>query len=320
MRIPPAIVSFFSRFIPRRTAKHVVGPLLERREKTRYRPERFWQSWHAAMEAAEDGATIALDQDPRFARFHYNSVENAIIMALHGEPVEQQPAVLDVGAGAGHWADFYREVYDADRVTAVDIAPACVNALAAKYENEAAVSVRQADVADPRFHLPRRFDIVNAIGVLFHIVDDGRWERALCNLADHLREDGVLVVGCNFGRLTRNVQFHDTDTFGDWREAQSGEADVALVNKRIRSRRMWRRCAERTGLEIAAVCRTVEQRGIPMPENTVITLKHNPRAQGNLPRDRPSQTKGRDRTREAGERAGPPAGARRGNHGSQAGR
>lgn len=39
----------------------------------------------------------------------------------------------------------------------------------------------------PGFALEREFDLVNAIGVMFHTVEDGRWERAVAGLAGEQR-------------------------------------------------------------------------------------------------------------------------------------
>ncbi len=45
-----------------------------------------------------------------------------------------------------------------------------------------------------RFHLAARFDVVLGIGVLFHLVDERQYARALANFATHLAPDGRLLV------------------------------------------------------------------------------------------------------------------------------
>ena len=39
-----------------------------------------------------------------------------------------------------------------------------------------------------------RFDIVDAVDVLFHVVDDKRWRRAVENLGHHLAPGGLLMI------------------------------------------------------------------------------------------------------------------------------
>ena len=97
------------------------------------------------------------------------------------------------------------------------------------------VEVRLADVTRPDFDLGERFALVNAIGVMFHIVDDAAWERALRNVARHLEPGGRWIVGGQFGWVTANVQFHGCDDFSSWGDAAA--RGPRLVNKRIRSRR-----------------------------------------------------------------------------------
>ena len=80
-------------------------------------------------------------------------------------------------------------------------------------------------------------DYITAIGVMFHIVDDERWKRAVQNLAAVLKPDGVMFIGGDFGPETRNVQFHRKDEFKDWREHGTAEVpkDEVRINKRVGS-------------------------------------------------------------------------------------
>jgi hypothetical protein len=70
----------------------------------------------------------------------------------------------------------------ASRICALDISHVCVANLRSRYANVPGISVQQGDIAQGGFRLDQRFDLVNAIGVMFHIVDDELWLRALANL------------------------------------------------------------------------------------------------------------------------------------------
>lgn len=153
----------------------------------------------------------------------------------------------------------------------VEISPTMAAHLRSKYAGDSAVTILEADSAEPEFSAGQ-FDIVSAIGVMFHIVDDARWLAALANLAKALKPDGLLLVGGDFGNETRNVQFHRTDRFESWAEHDAAE-DQTLVNKRVRSLAAWSEAAADCGLVIADLVRTEFAFGITTPENDLLVLR-----------------------------------------------
>jgi cyclopropane fatty-acyl-phospholipid synthase-like methyltransferase len=180
--------------------------------------------------------------------------------------------VLDIGSGAGHWIDFYLNYYDPAEVCGLEIAPSAVEFLQKKYEDRRHVHVSAGDVTQDALPLGGRFDVINAIGVLFHIVEDAKWEVALRNLANFLTDDGVLLVGGEFGMLTENTQFHTTDEFESWDQFHASAAPRSRVNKRLRSLRMWQTAAERSGLVVRDLQLTKRQREVWTPQNNVLLL------------------------------------------------
>jgi SAM-dependent methyltransferase len=254
--------------------KHYVNPKRIRGRQVPYDAKRFFESWHRASPASlSDADTIAAERGSLASRFHYNAVENSIIECLAGRALPRPLRVLDVGSGAGHWVDFYFEVFGADEAVGIEISEPAVQALEERYADVPAVTIVEADVGDAGFDLDGEFEIVNAIGVMFHIVDDDRWERAVAALGRRLGPGGALVVGGQFGHVTQNVQFHRTDSFSSWEDFRSAAGETALVNKRIRSLRRWRRCAARAGLQIACVRRTRQSGSLHTPENNVLVLE-----------------------------------------------
>jgi len=262
-----------ARLAGRTFVKHYVEPLRVRGIQAPFDAKRYFESWHRASGSLEDSETIAPGADPLRTAYHYNAVENAIMDCLARRTLPSPLAVLDVGSGAGHWIDFYRRVFDASSVVGLELSALAVAGLRAKYADQADVEIAEADVGAEDFSLERRFGLVNAVGVMFHIVDDVRWERAVSNLARHLESGGLAVITGQFGRTTRNVQFHRRDDFSSWDEFRSPGSAVALVNKRIRSLRRWRACAEAAGLEIVRRRRADASRAIPTPENNVLLLR-----------------------------------------------
>lgn len=259
------------RLLPLNILKHWLYPFLVRGRRRRYNAQAYFDSWYKSGPGVSDGSTISPTSEPLYTRYHYNTTENSILrwFAFHEHPAH--PRVLDIGSGAGHWIDFYYDIFAAHGITGIDLSTRACEALRLKYEGKN-IEIHCADVSASAFNLGQ-YDIINAIGVMFHIVDDAAWMRAIQNLARSLAPKGTLVVGGQFGWLTRDVQFHHVDSFNSWQELHDTEKPEILVNKRIRSIWAWRRAADDAGLRVAGVIRTASVRGIPTPENHILLLE-----------------------------------------------
>ncbi len=264
------------RFVPWRFLKAYVYPLTVRGRKKPYEAARYFESYYQAVSRDEfsDRITIGPAVKPLHSVYHYNSVENSIVRGLLRCRIRQNPTIFDVGSGAGHWIDFYLNSLSASSVTGLEISKTCIDKLRRKYEHADAISIAEGDVTDVSSLPGRTFDIVNAIGVIFHIVDDKLWEQALTNMRGLLNDDGLIIVGGQFGMITQNVQFHSTDRFDDLEELQrSPAAGDVRINKRIRSLRRWKKAARKTGLCVKCVIRTPNAPEILTPENNVLVLE-----------------------------------------------
>jgi len=266
------------RFDPLHFVRTYIYPLTVRGTRRVYRADRFAESYYrsATGDDFSDRITIAPDVPPTHARYHYNATENSIIRAIARHPVCEAPVVLDIGSGAGHWIDFWRENYGASEVVGLELAESCARALAGKYRDAPGVRIVRGDLSDAGLALGRTFDVINAIGVIFHIVDDDRWRQALANMRALLNDTGVIVVGGYFGLLTRDTQFHLTDEFDrletsvDIRRVHA--AREVYVNKRVRSLRLWKSAAADAGLEVRMLVRTAWCPEIATPENNILLL------------------------------------------------
>lgn len=264
----------------RRAAVSVFGPQLTtqylpalraRGRSVRYDPAASWSQRYERLLAdgeLDDTATIKRGASALRTRYHYNAVENALLeQALHGA-LPERPSVLDVGAGSGHWIDFYRDVLDAREVVGIEISDAAADALARRYANVDGVTIVHGDVTAEGFALDRRFDVANAIDVLFHVVDDDAWRRTLRTLAGHVADGGRLVVGEHVGLVS-----HDAGFRRPRRERGEGSgAEKTVVTKRIRSGRVWRAGAREAGLEVLGSTRVRKRRTESTPANRLLVL------------------------------------------------
>lgn len=97
-------------------------------------------------------------------------------------------SVLDIGPGSGFYVDRWLEL-GAAHITGVDITQVATEALRRKYPDQ---EFYQLDIGgDPGLLAGRTFDCISAIAVLFHIVDDARYTRAMRNVFSLLRPGGL---------------------------------------------------------------------------------------------------------------------------------
>ncbi len=101
--------------------------------------------------------------------------------------------VLDVGSGTGFYIDRWREAGVAS-VAALDLTEAAAGRLRERYPT---ITVVRADIGAPLepalLEARGSFDIVSAMDVLFHIVDDDAFALALRNTRELLRPGGTFI-------------------------------------------------------------------------------------------------------------------------------
>jgi SAM-dependent methyltransferase len=104
-------------------------------------------------------------------------------------------SVLDVGAGSGFYVRIWLEL-GAAHVTGIDLSEAAINTLRAEFP---AAEFARGDIAEPSAATrARRYDLVSAFDVLFHIVDDERFGTAVANIAELTSPGGYLLLSDNF--------------------------------------------------------------------------------------------------------------------------
>jgi SAM-dependent methyltransferase len=153
----------------------------------------FWDRRHAEL---PQYAAVGCDGigDP-FNRWMYR-VRARVFRRAVAPLVSEMPGprVLDVASGFGFYVDRWRELGVAD-VTASDAAGTAIARLHSRLPD---VRVLELDIAATEIDAGGPYDAVSAFDVLFHLVDDAAYERAVGNLAELLRPGGLLVFSENF--------------------------------------------------------------------------------------------------------------------------
>lgn len=98
--------------------------------------------------------------------------------------------MCDIGPGLGYFVKRYLD-WGAAHVTGVDITEYAVQQLRRTFPEQ---EFLQGDVSDPALSLPGGYDVVSAISVLFHIVEEAKFERAVARLCELARPGGHLLL------------------------------------------------------------------------------------------------------------------------------
>jgi len=103
--------------------------------------------------------------------------------------------VLDIGSGTG----FYVEIWQSLGVRSLigtDITSIAVERLCRKFPD---FDFYQLDVGGSISQFPRKkFDVISAFDVLYHIVDDNRYQQAFENISEMLLPGGIFIFSENF--------------------------------------------------------------------------------------------------------------------------
>lgn len=215
--------------------------------------------WDASFytEGISDRQTISQKKSVITAKYHYASMELLILKHLKNNEISfKQASILDIGSGSGHWIDFYKSL-ESCTITGMDISISSSNHLKNKYSEDSSIEIYQGKALEVISKLTGYYKIVNAVGVMFHIVDDNEWEHTINAIGKITKKGGIFVVGGHFGFLDGlNVQI---DANGN-------------INKRLRSKNHWIYTLKEAGFNSVRVYRNYSYLWIKdsIPENSVL--------------------------------------------------
>jgi SAM-dependent methyltransferase len=139
----------------------------------------------------------------RFNDWQYQLRAERFEAIVRDLPVEvSQSRVLDVGSGTGFYIDAWQRL-NAKEVVGLDLTDAAVASLRHKFPETTFV---REDISEGTAELESdSFGIVSCMDVMFHVVDDGRFQAALTNIASVTAPGGLFIWSDFFlhGRETR---------------------------------------------------------------------------------------------------------------------
>jgi SAM-dependent methyltransferase len=105
-------------------------------------------------------------------------------------------SVLDVGSGTGFYIKYYSE-HGAVPIFGMDITETSTQYLQKNYPSSTFLT---CDIAGNTLPLSRKFYLVSAMSVLYHIIENVSFERALHNLCQQVDDGGYLLLTDTFSR------------------------------------------------------------------------------------------------------------------------
>jgi SAM-dependent methyltransferase len=121
--------------------------------------------------------------------------------------------VLDVGSGTGFYVDLWRDL-GVREWTGSDLTEVAVEKLAERFSG---TGFRQMDISQdlPEEMAPASFEAISVFDVLFHIVDDKKFDHAVKNLAALLVPGGVLLYSDNFTDEKQDIGHQSSRSWSD---------------------------------------------------------------------------------------------------------
>ena len=147
----------------------------------------YWENRHRRSDDLRSGGHIGLDRASN--EIFYARRLGALLEIIGDYTSVAEPLfVLDAGCGKGHFANAI--AHCGHRVDAIDGSGAAIGYCRAQF----GAQVRWEVSSLSAWQSPWLYDVVYAVDVLFHILDDGEWAASAENLASLVRYGGTLVI------------------------------------------------------------------------------------------------------------------------------
>lgn len=157
----------------------------------KYQPADFWEKRYQTFDITTSGhVDLPFDYNVWLYRIKSEKIAKVITNTFTDLSGKE---LLELGCGTGAYLSLWNTL-EINSVTGVDISQASAKNLSLEYPH---LKFYCHDISTP--DLPdileeKQYDIVTAIGVLVHIVDDADMESALKNISNLTSDDGLILI------------------------------------------------------------------------------------------------------------------------------
>lgn len=161
---------------------------------SKFNPKNYWEN-RLKRNFGLDGVGC-LKQGKCYNNWLYKIRENVFIRRVKAVGINfNKVTVLDIGSGTGFYIDRWKDL-GVKTIVGADIASAAIKELKQRYPDK---ELYQLDIGDNvEIFKERKFNVVSAFDILFHIVDDKHYEKAIRNIYSMLKPGGFFIFSENF--------------------------------------------------------------------------------------------------------------------------
>jgi SAM-dependent methyltransferase len=156
-------------------------------------PKVYWEDRLTQVSGLHGVGYLGLGQ--QFNRWLYRIRAHVLRRLLHSLKIDlRDMAVLDIGSGTGFYIEQW-ETLGAKSVTGCDLTEIAVNNLRQRFPGH---NFYCLDIGSDLPALDESYDLISIFDVLYHIVDDAKYARAILNMWELLNPGGWLFCADYF--------------------------------------------------------------------------------------------------------------------------
>jgi len=217
----------------------------------------FWDNkFYSNIKDNNDSNTIYKGCKPELSYIHYLSVEKIILKFLYINNIKLN-SILDIGSGTGHWIVFYYKLNQDSKITGIEISKKVYNISKDKYKNIPNIKYLNNNFLEMTFK-NEQFNIINAIGVMFHFIEDDDFIKVIKKFKKLLSPNGIIIIGGEFGDENKFLHF----------------INDGKPIKKLRSLDYWKNILEENGFKIIQKKVNNIRNYFKTPQNNLLFIKH----------------------------------------------
>ncbi len=178
-----------------------INKILGKMEK--YVPEKYWEDV-LSKDFSLSGVGFQI-LGKNYNQWLYRARKRIMEWFLRKHPLNiEEASILDMGCGTGFYVEFWKNK-GAKHITGIDLTQKSVNELSKKFSY---YSFFKGDIGDSKLNVNKKFDLVTAFDILFHIVDEDRFNNAIHNISLLAKSGSIILISDNFLRRPRPTDFN----------------------------------------------------------------------------------------------------------------